>query len=353
MLKIPLQDIISKIKKEKNIPEKEINSKIEEKLKQLSGLISREGAAHIVANELGVKVFEQMQGKLQIKNILTGMRNVETVGKVTRKFELREFQKENRSGKVANMVIGDETGTIRTVMWGDQADKINKINDGDIIKIVGGYVRENQGRKEVHLNDRSKLIINPEGETIGEVKEFPTAERKSIKDLTENMENIELLGTIIQVFEPRFFTVCPECGKKVNQIGDEFVCQEHNQITPNYSYVLNLFLDDGAENIRCVFFKNQANNLLKKTEEEMLKYKDNLQEFEQIKTELLGNIIKIIGRAQKNQMFDRLEFIAQLVFPNPNPEEEIKNLEAQEKIEPSQGPSKEDTETVTEEEEVN
>ena len=94
-------------------------------MKQLSGLISKEGAAHIVANELGVKIFEQASGKLQIKNILAGMRNVEAVGKVTRKFELREFQTENRSGKVASVVIGDETGTIRMVMWGELAEKIS------------------------------------------------------------------------------------------------------------------------------------------------------------------------------------------------------------------------------------
>lgn len=328
MIKIPLTDIISKIKEKANLSEKEINQKIDQKLKQLSGLISKEGAAHIIANELGVKIFEQVSGKLQIKNILAGMRNVETVGKVTRLFELRQFQKENRSGQVSNLIIGDETGTIRIVLWGDQAENINKLKEEDIVKIVGGYVRENQGRKEVHLNDRSKFIINPPGEKIGEVKITPTTpSRKQIKDLAENMGNIELLGTIVQVFEPRFYPVCPECGKKPKQEGDNFICETHSTVTPNFSYVLNLFLDDGTENIRCVFFKNQADRLLNKTEQEMAQFKDNPQAFEPIKTELLGNIVKLVGRVTKNQMFDRLEFITQLVFPNPNPEEEIKKLE--------------------------
>jgi replication factor A1 len=327
MLKIPLNNIIDKIKQEKGLSEEEINQKIEAKLKQLSGLISREGAAHIIANELGVKIFEQVSGKLQIKNILSGMRNVETIGKITNKFELREFKTENREGKVANMIIGDETGKIRIVMWGDQAENINKLKEGDIIKIVGGYVRENQGRPEVHMNDRTKLIINPEGETVGEVKSGPTAERKPIKDLTEGMENVELLGTIVQAFEPRFYTVCPECRKKVTQEGEQFVCQQHNVVTPNFAYVLNLFLDDGTENIRCVFFKNQTDRLLNKTQEEILKYKDNPQDFEPMKTELLGNIVKLVGRVTKNQMFDRLEFVTQLVFLNPDPEQEINKLE--------------------------
>ena len=329
MLKIPLNDIISKIKTATNISEAEINQKIEDKLKQLSGLISREGAAHIIANELGVKIFEQTIGKLQIKNILAGMRNVETLGKIQRLYELREFQTETRSGKVASMQIADETGSIRVVMWGAQADNIKKLKQGDIIKIDSAYVRENQGNKEIHLNDRSNLIINPEGETIDNVKEF-TSERRQIKDLQEGMESIELLGTIVQVFDPKFFEICPNCGKRARPQEDQtFACNEHGTVTPDYSYVMNLFLDDGSENIRCNFFRTQMERLLQKTHEDILKYKDSPQDFESIKTELLGNQVKLIGRVNKNQMFDRIEFTAQLVFLNPDPEQEIKKLESE------------------------
>lgn len=328
MLKIPLNDIISKIKAAKNISEQEINQKIEDKLKQLSGLISREGAAHIIANELGVKIFEQAQGKLHIKNILTGMRNVETLGKIQKLYELREFQTGTRSGKVASLIIGDETSSIRVVMWGAQADNIKRLKEGDIIRIESGYVRDNQGIKEIHLNDRSHLTINPEGETVGEVKQF-TSERKSIKDLQEGMDSVEILGTIVQVFDPRFFEICPECGKRARPQEDKFACNEHGAVNPDYSYVMNLFLDDGTENIRCNFFRTQMERLLQKPHEEILKYKDAPQDFEAIKTELLGNQVKLIGRVSKNQMFERTEFTAQLVFLNPDPEEEIKRLEEQ------------------------
>ncbi|MBW2977604.1 DUF2240 family protein [Candidatus Woesearchaeota archaeon] len=328
MIKIPISDIISKIQAKSNLSEQEINSKIEKKLDQLSGLISREGAAHIIANELGIKLFEQTPGKLQIKNILAGMRNVETLGKVQRLFELREFQTQNRSGKVASMVVGDETGTIRIVMWGDQAEKIKEIKENDIIKIVGGYVRENQGRKEVHLNDRAKLILNPAGEKIDAVKEY-SSKRKSIENLQESDENIELLGTIVQAFDLRFFPVCPECGKKAKEENNQFTCLTHNQVTPTHSYVLNLILDDGTETIRCVFFKNQVERLLNKKQEEITPFKDDQSKIDSIKNELLGKIVKLVGRVTKNAMFDRLEFVSQLVFPNPNPQEEIQKLEAE------------------------
>ena len=60
---------------------------------------------------------------------------------------------------------------------------------------------------------------------------------------------------------------------------------------------------------------------------EILKYKDEPEKFDEVKTKLLGNIIKVIGRVNKNKMFDRPELIANMVFLNPDPEEEIKRLE--------------------------
>ena len=87
MIKVPLADIITKIKEETKLSDEDIGKRIDEKLEQLSGLVSKEGAAHIIANELGIKVLEHVAGRLQIKNILAGMRDVETVGKVMRVFE--------------------------------------------------------------------------------------------------------------------------------------------------------------------------------------------------------------------------------------------------------------------------
>ena len=306
--------------------EAEINIKIDEKLKLLSGLISKEGAAHIVANELGIKLFDQIGGKLQIKNILSGMRNVETLGKVQQKNNVVEFQrKDGGTGKVGSFVIGDETGTIRIVLWGDQSKLLENINQGDIVKVLSGYVRENNGIKEVHMNDRSKLIVNPEGESVGEVKQAETI-RKDIKDLNEKDIDVEVLGTIVQAFDLRFFEICPECGGRARPREDKFICEKHDIINPDYSYVLNLVLDDGTETIRTVFFRNNIDELLQMKQEEILEYRNNLQKFDETKNRLLGEQIKIHGRVNKNEMFNRLELVARKVTPKPDPQEEIDRL---------------------------
>ncbi len=326
MIKIPLPHIIEKIKEKTNLSEEEINSKIEEKLKQLSGLISKEGAAHIIANELGIKLLENFTGKLQIKNILAGMRDVETVGKVQQISQISNFQRKDGSqGKVASLIIGDETGSIRVVLWGSQTDLLDQIKEGTTIKILSGYVRENNNRLEIHLNEKSKLIVNPEGEEIGEVKSYEPI-RKNIEDLKENDDNIEILATIVQVFEPRFFEICPKCNKRIRQREETFFCEEHDKVEPDYSYVLNVTLDDGTETIRTVFFRRQLEELVEMKKEEILKYKDAPEKFEEIKTELIGKIIKVTGRVNKNEMFDRLELITKSVIPNPDPKEEIEKL---------------------------
>jgi len=326
MIKIPYEQIIERIKKEGKISEEEINGKIDAKMKQLSGLISKEGAAHIVANELGIKIFDSFTGKLQIKNILVGLRSVETVGKVLQTYELREFTTNDRQGKVASLVIGDETGTIRIVMWGDQADNIKNINKDMTIKVIGGYVKDNNGTIELHLNERSQVILNPEGETVKDVKKF-TTERKTIDKLTEKDSAVEILGTIVQIFDPRFFEICPQCSKRVKNVDGMFSCQVHNNVEPDFSYVLNLIVDDGTENIRTVFFRDSMGKLISSNKEKILTYKDDLIKFEEVKTELLGNIVKISGRVKKNLFFDRIELVANDVSLNPNPDEEIKRLD--------------------------
>lgn len=329
MIKVPLPQIIEKIKESAGLTEEEIKKKINEKMDQLSGLISEEGAAHIISNELGIKLFEEVPGKLQIKNILAGMRDVEMVGKVQQIYPVNEFQKKDgSSGKVVSMVVADETGTIRVVLWGGQTDLVKELKEGDTVKVISGYTKENNNRLEIHMGERSKLEVNPEGEVIGEVKQALST-RKKISELNENDNDVEVLGTIVQVFEPRFFEVCPECNKRIRQRDEGFFCEAHKVVTPIYSYVLNATIDDGSDTIRGVFFRKQAENLLEMEHEKILEYKDAPEKFEEVKTNLLGNIIKIVGRTNKNELFDRLEFVSRLVFPKADPKEEIERLKAE------------------------
>jgi len=317
MFKIPIAELKEKIIASGNIDSLALEEKIKAKINELSGLISEEGAAHIIANELGI-VFEDPKGKvLKIKEIYSGMKNVTLTGKVVRVYEMREFSKNDRSGKVQSLMIGDETGSMRAVFWNDQVDGLTSVAEDTIIKIVDGYVRDNDGRKEIHLGSRGSIEINPEGVEVNSVRRGNEYSRKEIHALQPEDTNAEIVGTIVQVFDPRFFEVHPETGKRI---------QPGENVTPALSYVMNAVIDDGTGNIRVVFWKNQVHHLASKSADEMAAYKENPAQFEDVKTDLLGEQYRLHGRVQRNDMFDRLEFVAQIV-EKADPEKELANKE--------------------------
>lgn len=311
MLRLSYEDIKRKIKEEVKVSDAEIEERVKQKLDKLSGLISREGAAHIVANELGVKLFPDPQKKrYKIREVMAGLRGVELVGRIIRKYETRIFNKDGREGKVASLLLGDETGVLRVVLWDDNHIKlVEQMQENDIIKIVNAYAKENQGFRELHLGNRSEIILNPEGEEVEAVKQVRDFSQKKVDELQVG-DLVKVLGTIVQVFEPRFYEACPECNRKVNTEGDKKICPEHGLVISRYIPILNFIFDDGTGNIRVVCFRDAVAKALNQTEEQVQVYKENPAEFENIKNELAGKHFMVTGRVTKNEMFDRLEFVA-------------------------------------------
>ena len=327
MLKISYDDIVRKICEEKNISKEEIDAKVIEKIRQLSDLVSKEGAAHIIANQMGVKIFQSVADRdIKVKDVIPGMQLVNLNAKILNLFGIRDFDTGKRKGRVANLNVGDETGMLRVVVWDERLIKMveeGKLKEGEVIKVQAAYARDNNGYKELHLGTKSEIIVNPEGVSVGEVVRQSQVNytRKKITELQEN-ESAELFGTIVQVFDPRFYDACPSCGKKLV----EGKCPEHVDIVAIQIPILNVFFDDGFGNIRIVFFRDLVEKVLGMGNEEVIALKEDLGKFEEIKNKLLGKQLVIAGRVSKNQMFDRLEFMARDVR-EITPEEILKELQ--------------------------
>jgi replication factor A1 len=325
MIKIPYESILATVQEKSGLTKEQIEGKIKEKLDLLSGLVSKEGAAHIIANELGISLVTKTSGKMQISKLLNGMRDVSILGKVTQVYEVKSFEKSGKSGSVGSFIAGDETGTIRVVLWNEQAKKLAELKKGDVVRVESAYVRPRQDGVELHLGDRSTLTINPPGENVNFIT-TPTSEKKKLNEITANDNVVEVTGTVVQVFDPRFYEVCPVCGKRARMDDSRWVCDNHGVITPAYAYVVNAFIDDSTESMRLVCFKEQARELLRKSDVEMMSFKDTPELFEAARTEMLGAFLSIVGRVRKNEMFDRLEITAQKISP-ANPEAEVARFE--------------------------
>src|SRR3989338_10830857 len=93
--------VLDKIMKEKNLSRTEVEAHIEEKLRELHGLISKDGAAHIVANEVGVQMHVQNMQQIKLKDVDPSMSMITVDVKIMERYEVRSFQKGTRMGKVA------------------------------------------------------------------------------------------------------------------------------------------------------------------------------------------------------------------------------------------------------------
>jgi len=328
MLSLPIKDIIVKIKEETGLSEDEIQNQIKIKLQSLDGLVSEEGAAYIVASDLGVRLFKDLSsGALKIKNILVGMNNVEVIGRVVSVRQPITFTRNDKTSEVGSIMISDDTGSIKVVIWDNRVEwiKDGKLGEGVIVKIKDAYTKENTySGKELHLNNRSILMINPEGVDLP----ASTIKNKAITDLSPQ-EKASLLATVVRVFRPRFYTSCSKCGKKAEETDEGYVCPEHKITEPRLQMVLNLILDDGTETIRSVAFGESAERLtsLKAEEAQEILTKDGeVALVERLEEFLLGRVIDLKGRMHENKAFDRTEFQISRSILNPDPRAIALNL---------------------------
>ncbi|MBI2666430.1 hypothetical protein HYX13_02345, partial [Candidatus Woesearchaeota archaeon] len=185
MFKVPFLQVKDKILRSGKITEEQFVVRVKEKINELSGLITEEGAAHIIANELGVELVSQSE-KLKVKEIYPGMKDVSTAGKVLKLYEERKFQKGEKEGKLRSFLLGDETETVRVVLWNDQVHLLENVQENDVVLLKHAYAKESTNGKELHLGERSELVLHPVGISFSTVREKASFERKSIAALQDN-----------------------------------------------------------------------------------------------------------------------------------------------------------------------
>ncbi|MFC1685803.1 OB-fold nucleic acid binding domain-containing protein [Nanoarchaeota archaeon] len=305
MIKASYQELVKLIANSTKLDTAEIERKVQEKKAKLSDLISLEGAAQIVAAELGVSFDQQ---KVKVDGLLIGMRKVSLVGKIMRIYPIRSFTTKNgTAGKVANLILSDDIGNIKCVLWDTkliQPLEEGKIKEGDVVELSGGNVRQGQFDKELHLGSFSAFKLSTQ--VISNAVQFnpaaktPAVSRK-ISELTEN-ERAAVRAVVVQAFEPKFFSVCPECGKKPLTEGNKSNCAQHGVIIPKEKSLMSVVLDDGTGNMRSVCFNEVICKIFKINETEVRGLIDR-------KNEILGRELVFSGRVRKNKMFDNLEFI--------------------------------------------
>ncbi|MFB6135374.1 MAG: single-stranded DNA binding protein [Halobacteriaceae archaeon] len=99
-----------------------------------------------------------VQDDYRVADLSLGVSDVTLRGRVLATESVRTFDRDDGSeGRVANLVLGDETGRVRVTLWDEQASRTEEIDPDAVVEVVDGYVRERDGTLELHVGDRGAV----------------------------------------------------------------------------------------------------------------------------------------------------------------------------------------------------
>ncbi|MFB6250857.1 MAG: single-stranded DNA binding protein [Halobellus sp.] len=93
-----------------------------------------------------------------VDSLTMGQSGVSVRGIVLDTESVRTFDRDDGSeGRVANFLLGDETGRVRVTLWDERADRADELQPGTAVEVVEGYVREREGDLELHVGEEGAV----------------------------------------------------------------------------------------------------------------------------------------------------------------------------------------------------
>jgi replication factor A1 len=278
-------------------------------------------------------------GKKDISELTPEMRDVDIVGKVAKIFPVTTFEKDGREGKVQNIVVADESGSIRLTFWNEDVDKIDELGEGDIIEVKHGYVKKGfRDALEFTAGRRSEIKINPKGTKLeqldlSEISTQPkaVAGRVMIAEINDDTagKGVEVCGVVVGISQTSpVYPACPSCRKKAEEEDGKFTCAACGPVKkPEYRMLYKITLDDGSGSIRATLFGKAGEDLLQMSAadaQKMIEKSGNkLKPLEENSDRILGRYVAVQGRVSKFR--DSLDITANaLEFADPV--EEVKRM---------------------------
>jgi replication factor A1 len=115
------------------IPKEEFERRVEQKIDECGDLVDEPTAAMMVVGELG-------REHVKIRGLSAKSSLFSFFGKVIDKTEPREFDRaDGEKGWVATLLLGDETGTTRVVLWDEKAGAALDVVTGEVLEIIGRH----------------------------------------------------------------------------------------------------------------------------------------------------------------------------------------------------------------------
>ncbi len=192
--------------------------------------------------------------------------------------------------KVWEGIIGDETGEVPFSAWDVE------VNKGDVIKIVGAYVRTFRGMPQLVFDNR--CTIEKLNEDI-EVHEIPVT-----------LESLEGKGGFNAVVEGIIIDIkngsgliyrCPECGRVLSSR----TCPMHGKVEPKADLRIKAVLDDGTGATLLIFNREQTERILGMNLKDVIKMvQDNMGNSAVVMDAIEDKLIAVPMRVRGNAISD-------------------------------------------------
>ena len=243
----------------------------------------------------------------KINNLKGGMNGINVVGRLLRKFPCKEFESNDRKGKVCNFQFGDESALLRATAWNEKADEVQGLREGDVIEIKNGYTKDGMFGVELHLGYNAELTPSTnEMPGVTEILKEQVKEKK-INGLVEN-ENVLIKATVKELLPGNFyFNACEKCGKKV----DGNICDSCGEVKGEKRAVISALVEDDTGEIKTNLFSASALKLLDWTQEDLetkTSETSNEKLLEEINETIKGKDVSLFGYNKMNSYSNENEF---------------------------------------------
>ena len=139
----------------------------------------------------------------KISELEVGLQDISITGRIMRISNAKAFvTKKGKEGKVQNVMLADDTGEIRVVLWTDNIKQLKNVSEGDTVKINNVEIKDGYRSEEAHLQGRS-TIEKVEGEEADNLPEYAEKITK-IADIQGEMQ-VNVIARVVRISRIRTY----------------------------------------------------------------------------------------------------------------------------------------------------
>jgi ssDNA-binding replication factor A large subunit len=181
------------------VTEEQILEALEVEKDKTGGLIADETLLRLIAARYGAEIARKSVSncRLLINHLVPGLHRVTVSGRIVAVYPVKTFEGK-QSGKYASLMIADEKGVLRIMLWNSKANLVESglVKVGQVARFSRCYTRESlNGNTELHVGEKGKVEVSPEDL---EKEEYPFVERftVAINEITEPQQSVHLIGRV-------------------------------------------------------------------------------------------------------------------------------------------------------------